>query len=191
MTRTPIVRRISGLKTVLALSGSELPEEVAGESDNVVVSSSELVQGCLKNSEILSRLDKHFSDLDGAQRADIVILIWSNLDLFSDEPTGTNVLEHDIDVGDSTRIKQHTYRVNPAKRAWLKSQVGYILDKNIAEPSSSAWSSLCVLLVKSDGSDRFCTDYHKVNSITKTDCFPLRQVNDCVDHGVPKRYLHS
>lgn len=44
-----------------------------------------------------------------------------------------------------------------------------MLENGIAEPSSSAWSSLCVLSVKSDGSDRFCTDYRKVNSVTKLD----------------------
>lgn len=147
-----------------------MPGVVAGGADDVILPSFEVVQGCLKNSEILSRLDTHFSDLEGAQRKDIVREISSNLELFSNEPTRTNVIEHDIDGGDSTPIKQHAYRVNPAKRARLQSQVDNMLENLIAEPSSSAWSSPRVLSIKSDGSDRFCTDYCKVNNVTKPDC---------------------
>ncbi len=34
---------------------------------------------------------------------------------------------------------------------------------------------------KSDGSFRFCTDYRKVNAITKPDSFPLPRIEDCID----------
>lgn len=53
-----------------------------------------------------------------------------------------------------------------------------MLENGIAEPSSSAWSSLCVLSIKSDESDRLCTDYPKVSNITKPDCLPLPRVDD-------------
>lgn len=56
-----------------------------------------------------------------------------------------------------------------------------MLENEIAEPSCSAWSSPCVLSTKSDGLDRFCTDYRKVNTVTKSDCFPLPLVDDLVD----------
>lgn len=52
---------------------------------------------------------------------------------------------------------------------------------DIAVPSQSLWSSPCLLVPKSDSSFRFCTDYRKVNKITKADSFPLPQVEDCVD----------
>lgn len=56
-----------------------------------------------------------------------------------------------------------------------------MLSHNIAKPSTSAWSYPCLLVGKSDGSLRFCTDYSKVNAVTKTDCFPLPRADDCVD----------
>lgn len=87
-------------------------------------------------------------------------------------PTRTNVLKHDSEVGNSDPIKQHIYRVNTDKRAWLKKQVEYMLANGIAEPSSN--------IVLSDGSDRFCTDYRKVNSVPKPDCFPLPRMDDFV-----------
>ena len=92
------------------------------------------------------------------------------------------MLQHDIDVGDLPPIKQHPYRVKPNKHLHLQQQVTYMLENGIAEPSSSPWSSLCLLADKSDGSDWFCTDLRKVNGVTKPDCYPLPQVEDCVDH---------
>ena len=28
---------------------------------------------------------------------------------------------------------------------------------------------------------RFCTDFRKVNCVTKSDCFPLPRIEDCID----------
>lgn len=96
-------------------------------------------------------------------------------------PSQTHVLQNDIDVGDNMPIKQHPYRVNPEKRQRLRNQVNYMLSHGIAEPSISSWSSPCLLAIKSDGSDRFCTDFRKVSNVTKPDCHPLPCMEDCVD----------
>lgn len=100
------------------------------------------------------------------------VSIKTHVSLFSDVPTQTHVLQHDTDVGDSPPINQHAYRVNPDKRLCLQKQVNYMLENGIAEPSSSSWSSLCVLADISDGSDQFCTNFRKVNGVTKPDCYP-------------------
>lgn len=71
--------------------------------------------------------------------------------------------------------------LNPNKRQRLQNQVDYMLAHGIAEPSNSSWSSPCLLADKSDGSDRFCTDFRKVNSVTKPDCHPLPHMEDCID----------
>ena len=99
------------------------------------------------------------------------------------------MLQHDVDVGDSPPIKQHAYRVNPYKCMRLQKQVDYMLGHGIAEPSCSPWSSPCLLAIKSDSSDRFCTDFRKVNGVTKPDCFPLPPVEDCVDHVGGAKYV--
>lgn len=90
------------------------------------------------------------------------------------------MLQQDIDVGDSPPIKQHGDRVNPDKHRCLQEQVDYMLENSIVEPSSSTWSLLCLLADKSDGSDQFCTDFRKVNGVTKPDCYRLPRVEDCV-----------
>lgn len=180
-------------QVAVALSSAEPPgtsvaSAVAGTED-VDAPSSAVVQGRLQNSEMLTKLDECFPHLTQSQHDDVVGLIKSHSSLFSDVPTRTQVLQHDIDVGDSPPIKQHAYRVNPAKRLRLKQQVSYMLEHGIAEPSSSSWSSPCLLADKSDGSDRFCTDFRKVNGVTKPDCYPLPRVEDCVDRVGSANYV--
>ena len=157
--------------------------------DDVEVPSKALVQGRLKNSEMLTELDAHLAHLPDLQRADVAGLIFSRSELFSDVPSCTSVLQHDIDVGGSPPIKQHAYRVNPDKRRRLKKEVGYMLEHGIAEPSLSSWSSPCLLVDKSDKSDRFCTDFRKVNNVTKPDSYPLPRVEDCVDRVGSASYV--
>ena len=184
-----MLKSLGGEVVTLALSGSaSLPPSVTSDAqalvdqDDVVGISNDLSHGRLNNSEMLSRLEDCFPHLAPSQREDVIGLINFNLSLFSDVPTRTHVLQHDIDVGDSLPIKQHAYRVNPDKRLRLQKQVNYMLENGIAVPSSSAWSSPCLLAAKSDGSDRFCTDYRRVNGVTKPDCYPLPRVDDCVDN---------
>lgn len=102
--------------------------------------------------------------------------------LFNDVPSRTTVLEHDINVGDAAPIKQHAYHVNTAKRALMRNEVEYLLEHGFAQSSCSPWSSPCLLVPKSDGTVRFCTDYRKVNGVTVPDCFPLPRMEDCVDN---------
>ena len=57
-----------------------------------------------------------------------------------------------------------------------------MLAHDIIELSQSAWSSPCLLVPKGDRSDRFCTDFRKVNLVTKSDSFLIPRVEDCIDH---------
>ena len=72
-----------------------------------------------------------------------------------------NLIEHDVDVGDSAPIKQHQYRVNPMKKEFLDKEVQYTLKNDIIEESQSNWSSPCILVPKHEGGFRFCTDFKK------------------------------
>lgn len=136
----------------------------------------------LSNSEILKDLDSHFKNLTVDQKRDLVTLISEFKCLFNDVPTLTNVIQHDIDVKDARPVRQHAYRVNSVKRSVMQQEVDYLLDNGLAKPSSSPWSSPCILVPKSDGSFRFCTDFRKVNALTVPDNYPLPRMEDCVDN---------
>ena len=158
---------------------SVAPSLYSPEGDGLHPKSS--IGSSLQNSEILKNLPDYLRHLDSLAQADICALVENNPTLFSDIPTRTTVLCHDVDVGKHVPIKQHAYRVNPVKRAIFKKEVDYLLENGLAIPSSSPWSSPCLLVPKSDGSQRFCTDYRKVNNVTKPDSYPLPRMEDCVD----------
>lgn len=128
----------------------------------------------LRNSEILSNIDAHLVHLSDSARSDIGELIKDCPDLFSDIPTQTNVISHDIEVGDHKPIKQHAYGVHPTKRALMQQEVKYLLDHGFMVTSSSDWSSQSLFVPKPDQTPRFCNDYRKVNAVTNPNSFPLQ-----------------
>lgn len=143
----------------------------------------------LSNSEMLADLPVQLSHLDDEQGMDIAQLIGDYPMLFGDTPSQTTVIEHDINVRDSTPIRQHPYRVNATKREIMKKEVNYLLDNKLASASSSPWSSPCLLVPKPDGTPRFCTDFRKVNAVTVPDSYPLPRMEDCIDNIGSARFV--
>ena len=135
----------------------------------------------LQNSQILNDLDTKLSHLPLVQRKELAEVITQYREVFPDVPSKTNLIEHDVDVGDSAPIKQHPYRVSPMKKELLDKEVKYMLENDIIEESQSNWSSPCILVPKHDGGFRFCTDFRKVNDKTKSDSFPIPRIADCID----------
>ena len=66
-----------------------------------------------------------------------------------------------------------------------------MLEQGIIRPSTSALSSPVVLIKKPDGSDRFCCDLRKVNSVTKKDSYPLPRIADTLDALSGAQYFSS
>ena len=135
----------------------------------------------LSNSDILQQMDSKLNHLEPRQQADIERLVRDYSHLFLDVPSRTAMISHDVDVGDAAPIKQHPYRLNPSKQEYLNKEINYLLKNDLIEPSQSSWSSPCILVPKPDGTYRMCTDYRKINNITKTDTFPIPRMDDCVD----------
>ena len=135
----------------------------------------------LQNSQILNDLGTNLSHLPSVQRKELAEIITQYWEVFPDVPNKTNLIEHDVDVGDFAPIKQHPYRVNPMKKELLDKEVQYMLQNDIIGESQSNWSSPCILVPKHDGGFRFCTDFRKVNDKTKSDSFPIPRIADCID----------
>lgn len=135
----------------------------------------------LKNSDVLSDLGCKLSHLPDNEQKELMSLIQEFSYLFKDVPTKTTRICHDVDVGDVSPIKQHPYRMNPLKQEFCRTELAYMLEHDIIEHSNSPWSSPCLLVPKPDGSFRFCTDFRKVNALTKTDSYPIPRIEDCID----------
>ena len=125
--------------------------------------------------------------METSQQEELKQLIHEYEHLFPDIPTRTDKIYHDVIVEDSKPIKQHPYRMNSLKQKYLQDEVKYLLENDFIEPSQSNYSSPSILVPKSNGTYRMCTDYRKVNSVTKTDSFPIPRIDDCIDKvGNPK-----
>ena len=143
----------------------------------------------LENSDILRNLNNKLSHLEPSQQEELKQLIHEYEHLFPDIPTRTDKIYHDVIVEDSKPVKQHPYRMNPLKRKNLQDEVKYLLENDFIEPSQSNYSSPCILVPKSNGTYRMCTDYRKVNSVTKTDSFPIPRIDDCIDKVGNSKYV--
>ena len=75
------------------------------------------------------------------------------------------------------------------KLRYLREEIQNLLDSDFIEPKQSDRSSPCSLVPKPDGTFRMCTDYRKVNSVTKPDSFPVPKVDDCNDNISPAKYV--
>lgn len=148
-----------------------------------------LLRGRLKNSESLENLTSLLAHLSEEHRAQLSVLIQRYPGLFGDTPSRTHLVKHDIDVGDAHAIHQCFYRVSEEKRRVMDAEIQYMLENGIAEPSSSSWASPCLLVEKADKSPRFCTDYRKVNAVTKPDVYPLPRIEDCIDQVGAARFI--
>lgn len=114
------------------------------------------------------------SHLSESQRQDLGKLLLEFGHLFPEVLTRTDQIYHDVDVG---------------KQKYVKEEIKYLLENDLIEPSNSSWSSPCILVPKPDGSYRMCTDYRKVNSVTKIDTFPIPRMDDCIDKVGKAKYV--
>ena len=144
------------LKPVAPAVGSDAHITLVAAEDGVCGPDDAVLQARLSNSEMLASLVSLLGHLECKHREQLKSLIYEFSSLFSDTPTCTNVIEHDIDVGDTKPIQQRFYRVSPDKRKSLDSCVQYLIDNGLAIPSYSSWASPCLLVKKSDSSFRFC-----------------------------------
>lgn len=55
-------------------------------------------------------------------------------------------------------------------------------EQGVIRKSNSPWSAPCILVKKKDNSYRFCTDFRKLNEVTKRDEYPLPNIDELFDN---------
>jgi hypothetical protein len=62
--------------------------------------------------------------------------------------------------------------------AELKEQLQELLDKGYIRPSASPWGAPVIFVLKKDGTQRMCVDYHSLNEVTIKNKYPLPRIDD-------------
>ena len=155
-----------------------------GDNDDFTVTEANIK---LDNSILLADPATKIKHLSSDQQDDMRELIANFSQLFLDTPR----VEHDVELLNTVPISQPAYRTSPEKTKLMQQEVDYMLKHDIIEECQSDWTSPCILIPKPDGSYRFCTDYRKVNNVTRPDTFPLPRINDSIDQMGNAKYLST
>ena len=71
----------------------------------------------------------------------------------------TDLVQHSIEIGNHSPIRQQPYRTPVVRRQKMNKMVSNMQDQGVVQPSSSPWASPVILVPKKDGTLRFCIDY--------------------------------
>ena len=102
-----------------------------------------------------------------------------------DDHGHTRVVQHEIDTGKASAIRQPPRRPPRAFEGEEEAIIERQLKAGIITESTSAWASPLVFVRKRDGTTRACVDYRKLNDVTSFCAYPLPKIADCLDclHG--------
>ena len=87
-------------------------------------------------------------------------------------------VQHEIEIKDARPVRCGPRRLAPAGLRREQDCVREMLSGGQIEPSDSPWASPVLLVMKKDGSTRFCVDYRRLNSLTVKDAYPLPRIDD-------------
>lgn len=92
----------------------------------------------------------------------------------------TTTVKHRVPTDDAHPIKRHR-RIHPHVFQEVKHHVQDLVAPGILKESCSPRASPAVIVMKRDGSVRFCCDYRRLNSVTHKDAYPLPRVEESLD----------
>ena len=103
----------------------------------------------------------------------------------------TSLLQFEIDTGAARPKKQRSRRTPFVVRQEISRQLRDMQKAGVIQPSRSPWASPVVLVHKRDGTHRFCVDYCELNSVTKSDTYPLPRIDDLLDQLGKAKYFST
>ena len=90
----------------------------------------------------------------------------------------TSTVQHDIVTTDAQPVRCGPKRLAQAGLRKEQTCVREMLEGGQIEPSDSPWASPIVLVMKKDGSTRFCIYYRRLNTLMTKDAYPLPRIDD-------------
>ena len=94
-----------------------------------------------------------------------------------------------IETGEAAPVKQPPHHIPFLQRGKVAKLMKDMTKKGVIQPSTSAWASPIVLVLKRDGTHCFCVDYRKLNAVTKRDVYFLPRIDNILDTLGKSRYF--
>ena len=127
--------------------------------------------------------------LTSEQQHELQGLLKEYADVMQNQPGRTDIAEHTIGTEAARPVKLPPYRLPHAHRETVQREIEEMLETGIIEPSQSEWSAPIVLVKKKDGTLRLCVDYRRLNSVSKSDAYPMPRIDDLIDQLGKAPYL--
>ncbi|GFU62787.1 retrovirus-related Pol polyprotein from transposon 297 [Trichonephila clavipes] len=108
---------------------------------------------------------------------------------FSNIPGCTDLAEHDIELESERAIVAKPYRMSPRQIEILKSEVNKMLELKIIEPGESDFTSPLILVEAQGKEARPCIDYRRLNKVTRTQFFPLPNIEELLEKVSAAKYI--
>ena len=131
------------------------------------------------------------SHLDEQQKRSLHALLGDFEDTLQSKPGRTTMIEHSIDTGSSQAIRLPPYRLPYAYRDIVTKELKEMLEDGVISRSNSEWAASVVLITKKNGEIRFCVDYRRLNSISRTDSYPMPRVDELIDRLGSANYIST
>lgn len=148
------------------------------------------VQQCQVKGEVSTReqlpvpVQIDLENLTETQSRKLHDLLAKHSDVFSKHDCDfgyTTAVTHSVPTGDAPPIRQRHRRIPPQVFQEVKKHVQDLVSQGILKESCSPWASPAVIMIKKDGSIRFCCDYRRLNKVTCKDAYPLPRVEESLD----------
>ena len=97
-----------------------------------------------------------------------------------DDVGHASVTRHKIELYDNTPIRQKPRNFPEPVAREIEAQCEELRRLNIIDYSKSPWSAPIVPIRKPDGTLRMCIDYRQLNRVTKSDGFPIPNMNSLI-----------
>ncbi|GFW42662.1 hypothetical protein TNCV_257231 [Trichonephila clavipes] len=139
-------------------------------------------------SKIISDVQLN-SKLSQIQRGQLKELLYEYSNLFSNIPGCTDLAEHNIELESERAILAKPYRMSPRQIEILKSEVNKMLELKIIEPGESNFTSPLILVEAQGKEARPCIDYRRLNKVTRTQFFPLPNIEELLEKVSAAKYI--
>jgi hypothetical protein len=92
------------------------------------------------------------------------------------------LVKHNILTNNHDPVTTGAYKYkDPVKLNFLKNEIKRMEENGIIRKSLNPWAPPVVIVAKKTGDKRICIDYRKLNSISKSNAYPLPRIDDLLE----------